>query len=324
MMLRGKDAVTPLGLAALGVAGPFLPFWLVSMGTIALADGLVVLGLIVLWRAGLVSFGQALYYALGAYVVALILLLTPITDALVLILAATIAGGVLALIVGFLIARYREIFFAMLTLALSMILYGVLVKSEALGSTDGFGVGNFTLLGMELAGEDRLLTVYWLTLGTAAIATVLVSAYLRSVAGNAAIPLRENEIRVEYLGVSVTRLVHLKVVIAGALAGAGGALVALTVGHVDPNMSYWTTSGGFVFIAILAGAHSVTGALVASFIFAIMRTVALAVFPGGWQLILGSVLLAIILFMPSGIGILLTRGGWRRAKPAAVAQEPAE
>ena len=315
-MFRLKDLVTPAGLAVLAVVGPMLPLWLVSMGTIALANGLVVLGLIVLWRAGLVSFGQALYFALGAYVVALMLLLTPVREALVLIVLAMAGSGLLAFVIGFLLARYREIFFAMLSLAFSMILYGVLVKTEALGSTDGFNVGAFTILGFELAGETRTFAVFWLSLAFAAVSTVLISAYLRSVAGSAAVPLRENEIRVEYLGVSVTRLVHLKVVIAGILAGAGGALVAMSVGHVDPNMAYWTTSGGFVFVAILAGAASVTGAFIGSFLFEVLRTVALAVFPGGWQLILGGILLAIILFMPNGIGVLLVRRRTAAAPPA--------
>jgi len=317
-MFRLKDCVTPAVLLALAVAGPFLPLWLVSMGTLALANGLVVLGLIVLWRAGLISFGQALYYALGAYTVALVLLVLPGMDAIVLILLAMVSGGVLAFVIGFLIARYREIFFAMLTLALSMILYGILVKTEALGSTDGFNVGEFTIFGFSVDGETRTFAIYWLALAFAALATVLVSAYLRSVAGSAAVPLRENEIRVEYLGVSVNRIVHLKVVIAGILAGAGGALAALSIGHVDPNMSFWTTSGGFVFVAILAGAASVTGAFVGAFIFEVIRTIALALFPGGWQLILGGVLLAVILFMPSGIGVLLSRRrSGRITKPAS-------
>lgn len=306
-MFKPQDLITPAVLFALAFVGPMLPLWLVSMGTVALANGLVVLGLIVMWRAGLISFGQALYFALGAYVTALMLLVTPVTDAVVLVLLSMAGGAALAFVVGFLIARYREIFFAMLTLALSMILYGVLVRTEALGSTDGFNVGDFTLFGMALEGERRVFAVFWLALFFAGLASVVVSAYLRSVAGSAAVPLRENEIRVEYLGVSVNRIVHAKVVIAGCLAGGGGALVAMSVGHVDPNMSFWTTSGGFVFTAILAGAASVPGAFVGAFIFEVVRTMALAVFPEGWQLIMGAVLLAVILFMPNGIGVLLAR-----------------
>lgn len=293
-------------LVLLALSPLVMPAWLVSLSTIALGNGLVVLGLIVMWRAGLVSFGQALYFAMGAYSVALMLRLTPVTDAIVLVFIAMVLGGLTAFVIGFLLARYREIFFAMLSLALSMILYGLLVKSAALGSTDGFGVAAFTLFGQTLEGATREIAIFWLALGFAALGVVAIWAYRGSVAGASAIPLRENEIRVEYLGASANRLVHLKVIIAGILASAGGAIVAMAVGHVDPDMSYWTTSGGFVFVAIMAGASSVIAAFAGSIAFELIRTAALAFFPQGWQLILGGVLLATIMFFPNGIGALVT------------------
>ena len=131
--------------------------------------------------------------------------------------------------------------------------------------------------------------------------------YLGSVAGQLAGAIRDNEIRVEYLGISVTRLVHLKLTISAALAGAGGALAALSISHVDPQMAYWTTSGGFVFVTILAGAASVPAAFLGALLFEIVRTIAVALLPGGWQLILGSVLLLTILFVPEGLGSLMIR-----------------
>ena len=131
MTPRGRliaGAVLLLAAAAAFV----LPDWIISLATIAFANGLVVLGLIVLWRAGLVSFGQALYYCIGAYAVAMIGRTTGVTDAFVLMFLGGAAAGLVAFVVGFLLARYREIFFAMLSLSLSMILYGVLVKAESL------------------------------------------------------------------------------------------------------------------------------------------------------------------------------------------------
>src|SRR6478672_9744878 len=129
-----------IAFLAAGTAPWFAPNWFVSLMTIAFANALVVLGLVIMWRAGLVSFGQALYYCVGAYTVALIARWTGFTDAIALVLLGGIGAGLVAALVGFLLARYREIFFAMLSLALSMILYGVLVKTESLGSTDGFSV----------------------------------------------------------------------------------------------------------------------------------------------------------------------------------------
>ncbi|HEX3441258.1 MAG TPA: branched-chain amino acid ABC transporter permease [Pseudolabrys sp.] len=297
-------------------AGPVLPDWVASLATIAFANALVVLGLVVLWRAGLVSFGQALYYCIGAYIVALIGRWTGFSDAFALVLLGGIGAGLVAALVGVLLARYREIFFAMLSLALSMILYGVLVKTESLGSTDGFSVATPTFLGFAPHGRTLGLALYWLTLLVGAISALLIGAYFRSVAGSLAAPIRDNEIRVEFLGVSVTGIIHTKVIIAGVLGGLGGALAALTIGHVDPNMAYWTTSGGFVFVTILAGAGSVAAAFVGSLAFEALRSFAVDVMPGLWQMTLGAALLLTILFLPDGLGSLVKRFRRRvEAKP---------
>ncbi len=226
-----------LTLAMLAAAAPFAPAWLVSLATIALANGLVVLGLVVLWRAGLVPFGQALFYATGAYTVALVGRYTGLRDVFLMLAAAAAAAGLVAVLAGFLLARYRDIFFAMLSLAMSMILYGVLVKTESLGSTDGFHVATGTFLGYAPQGAAHDVALYWLVLAVCALAAVAVAGYFRSVAGVLAVPVRDNEIRVEFLGISVNRLIHVKLVIAGVLAGLGGALAALVVEHVDPNMA---------------------------------------------------------------------------------------
>ena len=311
MAAPGRITAVVAFLAA-AAAGTVLPGWIISLATIAFANGLVVLGLIVMWRAGLVSFGQALYYCIGAYAVSLTGRWLGITDAFLLVLIGAVSAALVAFLVGFLLARYREIFFAMLSLALSMILYGVLVKTESLGSTDGFGVIVPTFFGYAPHQEAFLLALYWLVLAVCAIAALLVDAYFRSLAGALAVPLRDNELRVEFLGMSVSRLIHTKLVIAGALAGTGGALAAFAIGHVDPNMSYWTTSGEFVFITILAGAGSVSAAFIGSLVFEAVRSFAYAVLPQLWQMLLGSALLLTILFLPQGLGSLLGRLRGRR------------
>src|SRR6201997_568264 len=315
MAQRGRIAASSALLVA-AAAALVLPDWIISLATIAFANGLVVLGLIVLWRAGLVSFGQALYYCIGAYAVALIGRASGATDALLLMLIGGVSAGLVAFVVGFLLARYREIFFAMLSLALSMILYGVLVKTESLGSTDGFSVATPTFLGYAPHARALGLALYWLTLAIGAISAVLIGAYFRSVAGSLAAPIRDNEIRVEFLGVSVNGILHTKVIIAGVLGGLGGALAALSIGHVDPNMAYWTTSGGFVFVTILAGAGSVAAAFVGSLLFELLRSIAYQIMPGTWQIFLGSALLLTILFLPDGIGSLFNRAR-RKPEPAA-------
>ncbi len=313
-MRMGSTVLGALAFAALAAIAPLLPPWLISLATIAFANALVVLGLIILWRTGLVPFGQALFYAIGAYAVALIGRYTPIRDVFFVVFVGAVAAGIVAYLIGFLLARYREIFFAMLSLAMSMILYGILVKTETLGSTDGFHVEAGSFLGWRPQGGTRNLAIFWLVLAYCAIAAWLVAYYFRSVAGSLTHPIRDNEIRVEFLGVSVDRLIHLKLVVSGVLAGIGGALAALAVQHVDPAMSYWTTSGGFVFVTILAGAGSVAAAFVGSLLFELVRSIAVTLVPGEWQMILGTALLLTILFLPEGLGSLVSRlrQRWRR------------
>jgi ABC-type branched-subunit amino acid transport system permease subunit len=306
-MANRSILVGTLAFALVAAIAPALPAWLVSLATLALANALVVLGLIILWRAGLVPFGQALFYAIGAYTAALLARYTGLRDAFAMIALAALFSAFAAFLIGFLLARYREIFFAMLSLAMSMILYGVLVKTETLGSTDGFGVEPPTYLGYAPQGRMHVLALFWLVLSFSAGGALLISLYLRSVAGSLAVPVRDSEIRVEFLGASVNRLIHLNLVIAGTLAGIGGALAAFSIEHVDPNMAYWTTSGGFVFIAILAGAGSVAAAFVASFIFELLKSIAYDLLPGTWQIFLGAALLGTILFLPQGLGSLFSR-----------------
>src|SRR6185437_13654067 len=123
-MIQHSRIIASSAFLAAAAAVFVLPDWMISLATIAFANGLVVLGLIVLWRAGLVSFGQALYYCIGAYAVALVGRWTGITDAILLVLIGGACAGLVSFVVGFLLARYREIFFAMLSLALSMIQIG--------------------------------------------------------------------------------------------------------------------------------------------------------------------------------------------------------
>jgi branched-chain amino acid transport system permease protein len=311
-MAAGRRIATSSTFLVAAAAAWVLPDWIISLATIAFANGLVVLGLIVMWRAGLVSFGHALYYCVGAYAVALTGRWTGVTDAFLLVMIGGISATLVSFVAGFLLARYREIFFAMLSLALSMILYGVLVKTESLGSTDGFSVHAPTFLGYAPHQQALLRALYWLVLGACAIAAILIDGYFRTLAGALGIPIRDNEIRIEFLGLSVQRLIHTKLVISGALGGIGGALAAFAIGHVDPNMSYWTTSGEFVFITILAGAGSVGAAFAGSLVFEAVRSFAFAMLPQLWQMLLGAVLLATILFLPQGLGSLFARLRRRR------------
>jgi branched-chain amino acid transport system permease protein len=139
------------------------------------------------------------------------------------------------------------------------------------------------------------------------IATVLVYRYLRTPLGQLAPAIKDNEIRVEYMGASVREAIHIKLVIAAALSGIGGALAATAVGHIDPEMAYWTTSGEFIFITILAGTRSVVAPFLGAMIFGIIHTVAFDLSPNTWQMTLGTALLLVIVFLPDGLWSLFSR-----------------
>jgi branched-chain amino acid transport system permease protein len=294
-------------LAAVLAGGAFLPQWAMFIVTLAFAQGLVALGLMLLLRAGLVSFGQALYYCLGAYAAGALGRFLGISDIFVQMLAGAAAAGIAAFVLGFLLAKYRGIFFGLLSLALSMILYGLLVKNEALGSTDGFNILPSTLFGMR-PGPDW---VRYAVMASAAVVSlllaVIVHRYLGTPLGRLAPAIKDNEIRVEYMGASARYAVHVKYVIAAVLAGVGGALAATTVGHIDPEMAFWTTSGEFIFIAILAGTGNVIAPFAGALIYGAIRTTAYDLSPNTWQLSLGTALLLIIVFLPEGLWSLATK-----------------
>jgi branched-chain amino acid transport system permease protein len=303
-----RDRAMRLIIAVFGavlLGGFVLPQWTLIVLTIVIAKGLVVLGLLVLLRAGLVSFGQGLFYCLGAYAAGAVTRGLGVTDAIVLVAAGALSAALLAAILGFLLASYRGIFFGLLSLALSMILYGLLVKSQALGSTDGFNLPASTLLGHAFDEAGRALL--GLSCVVAAIAALAVQRYLDTPLGRLAGAIRDNEIRVESMGASVRNAIHVKYVVAGALAGAGGALAAIAVGHIDPELAYWTTSGEFVFITILGGAGHVLAPFLGSLVFGIFYTVAFSASPYTWQMELGFALLLCISFLPLGLWSLFAR-----------------
>lgn len=310
-MVKPTNASSSAALLATGVllaaAAPFMPAWLSFLLTLAFAKALVVLGVVMQMRAGLVSFGQALYYCVGGYGVGMGAQMLGVKDAFALLALGTGAAVALALVCGYLLTRYREIFFAMLTLALSMILYGVLVKSQALGSTDGFNIPQTSFMGWVAPQAQHKQLIYLLTVGVAVAAAMGFQRYLNSGLGRVLEGVRENEIRIDYLGLSPRHLLFFNYVLAAAVSALGGGLTALAAGHIDPDMAVWTTSGEFVFIAILGGTGHVAAPFIGAVVFAVIRSVAIQNAPHFWQMTLGVVLLALVLFLPKGLWSLVTR-----------------
>jgi branched-chain amino acid transport system permease protein len=253
-------------------------------------------------RGGLVSFGQGFVFAIGGYTAGLLGTQAGLTDAVLLLFISFVFTGFVGLIFGPLLARYRDIFFAMLSLAFSMVLYGVLIKIDAIGGSDGFVLPESTYFGILPSSDYADYALYVVSIILTGIVSVLLRYYYNSTPGLIALAVRENELRVEYLGASAFRVTVLNFTIAAGLGGMGGALNGIALGHIDPEFSYWTTSGEFVFISILAGYLSVPAVFLAALLLELVRSFSGRYFPDTWQLILGVFLILSIIYIPTGIG----------------------
>lgn len=291
-------------IAALILLGLALPRWLLFLVTLAASHGIVSVGILITMRGGLISFGQGLVFAVGGYAVALSVTQLGISDVVVLMLIGTVAAMAAGAAAGPLLARYSGIFFGMLTLALSMVLYGILIKSTAMGGSDGFNIPRGTLFGWRLEGAAGDYALYVLAILSTGLASWAVALHTRSARGLVTRAVHGNALRVEYLGASVQSVMAMNYTLAAALGGLGGALTVLALGHIEPTFSYWTQSGEFVFVAILAGSQSVVAVFVASLALELVRSFSNLYFPNTWQMAIGLFLLAIILFLPAGIGSL--------------------
>lgn len=283
------------------IIGRLVPNWVQYLMIASMANGMVVLGLLILKRVGLVSFGQALYSGLGAYTVGMLGHFYGVSELFVLLPAGVASSLLLGWILGFLMAKYRAIFFAMLSLAFSMVLWGMFVKSEELGGTDGFHVIKPTILGFAPEGADLTFVLFIITAVLMVCCMLGIHRYLKSTIGFLGEGIRENELRVEYLGSSVKKIVHAKYTIATGLAGLGGGITALLAGHIDPDLIHWAASGEFVFITVLSGTGNVVAPFIGSFLFELLKTFALEYAAYVWQLIIGVTLLLVILFLPDGL-----------------------
>src|SRR5712691_6105867 len=199
-----------LALVLFGLLAPFLPSWLLFLLTVAFAKGLVVLGVVLLLRSDLVSFGHGVYYAGGAYAIGVALRNGfAVHEAVVLVALGLAATTAVACLVGLFIARYRGIFFGMLSTAFTMILYSLLVKLRWLsGGTDGIPVHATTFIGLETSADTVRLIEYYFVLVLAAVAVYAAYRMAASPLGYLMRAISDNEVRVEYMGPSVRQAIY--------------------------------------------------------------------------------------------------------------------
>jgi len=281
------------------------PLFVLSWATLfalILAKSIVVLGIILLLQAGQVSFGHAMFFATGAYAAAFWGRHLGGGDILLYLVLGAVSSTAFGFVVGLFVVRYREIFFGMLNLAFSMVLWSLLEKMfHYTNGADGIRVARPGLLGFSFTPETFQYVILYVSLVIAVAAFYGVQRYLDSPLGHMLRAIKSNETRLEYLGTSARRVLLIGYVISAFLGGIGGTLVAIIQQIATPEFGYWTKSGEFVFIAILGGGAHAFGAFAGAAMFEVVRFYAAAQLADAWQLILGAVLIVIILYAPNGL-----------------------
>ena len=287
-----------------------MPFWLPFVGGyVELGERVVVLGLaamsvnFLLGYTGVLSFGHAAYFGLGAYGAGMtIRYLVPSTGAglVVGILAGTLAGA----IIGPLIVRLRGVYFAMVTIAFGQVFYFIAFRwNNVTGGDDGLLGWTRMPLNLGFTTVDILhnpRAFYYFILVVFAISVGAMAWILRSPFGRTLIAIRENERRARFLGIPVDRHIWISWVISCCFVSVAGALYALLNNFVDPRALYWTQSGDFVIMAVLGGMRSFWGPLLGAAIFVLLQDY-LSSQTQNWMSFVGLFFVLVVLFFPRGI-----------------------
>ena len=311
-------AVVLIALAVFPAVAP--PFQ-----TIQLCYGLVfaiaALGFnLLLGYTGLLSFGHSAYFGMGAYVVALLVKYAGLTSMEAFVAAGVLASAAVAALFGLVCVRYTRIFFGILTLALSQVLWSLAFKLFwVTGGTDGLRVPTPTLLGgLGGVGASKVDFIahryYYYVLVLFLVAVAAMWVIVHSPFGKALQAIRDNETRAEFVGVQVRKYRWIAFVVSGAFTGLAGALWVPLNGLTTPDILYWPFSGRIVFFVVLGGFRSFAGPIIGAVVFNYLKTFAVG-FMVYWQLLLGVVLVVLVLSLPTGIvgtaSRLLAR--WRKA-----------
>ncbi len=267
----------------------------VFLGTDILIMGLFAVSLnLLLGYTGLVSFGQAAYFGVGAYTCALLMkkasVVFPVSFA-----AAGVLGGVAALIIGFFCIRLTKIYFAMLTLAFSQIVWAIAFKWNSLtgGDTGLIGV-NFP------AYIDSPPRFYYFTLIVVVLSFYLLRRLVNSPFGTILTTIRENPERTEFIGINVKLFQLIAFMISGFFAAIAGALFGIFNHSIFPDFIFWPQSAEVLIMSLLGGIYNFFGPLVGAAVLLYLR-MQVTSFTQYWPLILGTILALILFFFPGGI-----------------------
>ena len=291
---------------ALLVVAPYIidPFQTLTL-TYGLIAAIAALGFnLLLGYTGLLSFGHSAFFGGGAYTVAFLVKYLKLASMELFLAGSVLISAILSLLFGYVCVRYTRIFFGILTLALSQVLWSLAFKFFwVTGGTDGLRIPTPTLLGMAPTDDKMEFLAhryYYYVLAVFAICVVLMWVIVHSPFGKALQAIRDNEIRAEFIGIRIRRYRLIAFVISGIFTGVAGALWAPLNGLASPDILVWTFSGEIVFMTVLGGFRTFVGPIVGAIAFTYLKTYAVG-FTVYWQLLLGTVLVVLVLALPTGI-----------------------
>ncbi len=291
------------------VASKFNVEFYITLGSRILIYALIATSLnLILGFSGLVSFGHAAFVGIGAYSI-VILMGFNCTNAFYSWPAAMLISGIVALIVGSISLRTRGVYFIMITLAFAQMLFYLVTSIKLYGGNDGMPLNNRSLIEM---GSNVTLDItnetnfYLLVLFLTVTVIFILVRLLNSRFGHVLQAIRENEERMLAIGFPVYRYKLCAFVIAGSLAGLGGALIANLSGFVSPSLMQWTQSGMILVMVILGGVGYIYGGFLGAFSFLILEEF-LSQLTIHWQLGLGFCLLMVVLFFSNGLSSIFDR-----------------
>lgn len=258
---------------------------------------------------GLVSFGHAAFYGIGAYVLGLMTPKYEPASLWVTLPAATAAAGLAALAVGIFVVRVKGIYFIMVTLAFAQMFYFVFHDTTFGRGSDGISM-NFkpaaTIAGITPFDLANPTVVYYFVLAGLVLVFLFLRLLLASPFGRALQGIRSNEHRMRSLGFPVYRYKLASFALAGALAGFAGYLSAMQFGFANPELLSWHQSGNVLLMLILGGLGSLYGAVVGAFAFVALQEIYSSL-TTHWQLLLGATIVALVIFLPGGLASVAGR-----------------
>jgi branched-chain amino acid transport system permease protein len=291
--------VVSVAFAAIGAA--MGDAFYLRLGTEALIfAGLALSVDILLGYTGLLSLGQALYFGLGAYLSALVLMVVPSFWAAM--AATALASAVTGLIGGFIANRVRGVYFALITFGMAQVVAKVVYNTRALGASDGLiGVPIINVnLGVVSLSSASPSGFFLFVLAFIVILYALSAYLLDTPFGRLLIALRANERRVPFLGYSTVRPRLAAYVIAAMIAALSGALYPMLRGFVSPELLFFSTSGNAVITVVLGGVGTLVGALYGGILLTMLKSI-IGSYTENHLIVIGLLFMGAVIFLPKGL-----------------------